>query len=530
MRIFTERDVEAAAAAGAPLVIPPGAIVTPAARDRLRALGREGGRPSPNGAAPAVTPAAAAPVDIEADDLSGPLTAFVGLPAERVPREVLEFTATLLLDCLAVALAGRIAEGTTGLVAALRAGSRGPAPVIGFPDRLSAPDAALANGALVHSTEFDPAFEAGLIHSVAGAVPAALAAAAEARLNDGRALLAAIAVAGEVACRVSAAALGVPTVYRCGAMGAFAGAAAGARVAGLDRMAARHAFGIAASLGAPCWQPHAEGSSVHGALPGFGARAGLLAVAIARHGGTGPADVLEGPSGYYRTYEGGRWDRARALEGLGERWLLLDSELKPYPCGRLTHGAIDGALALRAEGLRPEEVEGIVIECSAVIAERTGRTPAPDASLVHQRLSVPFTVAQALLRGRVGLGEIAPGAAADPAARELMARIEVRAAPDIPPGAFVPVRLQVRTRAGAVLRREVTALRGSRARPLSRDERLAKVAHCWSVAGLPAWRTPDALIRAVEALPDGGAVERVMAALPVVPSAAAPRPLSPRAR
>lgn len=521
MRIVTERDVERALAAGELLEIPPGAIVTPAARDRLRRLERVAKRPSADGVARPASGPAVTPSDRASDDLIGPVTAFVGVPLERIPREVLEFVAMLLLDCVAVAVAGRVAEGTTGLVAALREGSRGPAPVIGFSERLSAPDAALANGALVHSTEFDPAFEAGLIHPVAGAIPAALAAAAEARLADGRALLAAIAVAGEVACRVSAAALGVPAVYRCGAMGAFAGVAAGARIGGLDQAATRHAFGIAASLGAPCWQPHAEGSSVHGALPGFGARAGLLGVAIARHGGTGPFDVLEGPSGYYQTYEGGRWDRSRALDGLGERWLLLESELKPYPSGRLTHGAIDGALALRAEGLRAEEIAAIVIECSEVIAARTGRTPAPDASLVHQRLSVPFTVAQALLRGRVGLGEIAPGAAADPTVRALMARIAVRAAPDIPPGAFVPVRLQVRTQAGAVIQREVTALRGSRARPLSREERLAKVAHCWSFAGLPAWRTPDTLVRAIEALPEGGAVERLLAALPVGSSSGA---------
>jgi 2-methylcitrate dehydratase PrpD len=128
---------------------------------------------------------------------------------------------------------------------------------------------------------------------------------------------------------------------------------------------------------------------------------------------------------------------------------------------------------------------------------------------------VPFTVAQALLRGRVGLGEFGPRAAADPAVRALMERIEVRAAPDIPAGAFVPVRIQVRTRDGALLQREVTALRGSRARPLSREERLAKVAHCWSAAGLPRWRSSDALVRAVEDLPAGGSVERLFAALPV---------------
>ncbi|MFN8535209.1 MAG: hypothetical protein U0556_16855 [Dehalococcoidia bacterium] len=143
--------------------------------------------------------------------------------------------------------------------------------------------------------------------------------------------------------------------------------------------------------------------------------------------------------------------------------------------------------------------------------------PAPDASVVHQRLSVPFTVAQALRHGRVTLAEFGRGAAADPALRAVMERIEVHAVPDIPPGAFVPVRLRVLLRDGATIAYEVTTLLGSPAQPLSRAERLAKVQGCWQAAGQPTWRSPDGLVRAVEDLIAGGRVDRVIAALPSSP-------------
>ncbi|MCL6646828.1 MAG: MmgE/PrpD family protein [Chloroflexi bacterium] len=512
--VLSAREVELAARNGRTLVLPASTLITPAARDRARELGvtiqlqRE--------VAPLAPPTAAVTTLPGSYDLIEPLAAFVlAAASNELPPGVIETTKVLLLDSIAVGYAGTLAEGVRAVIAGLsarRQAERGH--VIGQRQKLPPPEAALCNGALIHSLEFDSAFDEGLIHPMAGVVPAALALADELRLSRGLPLLTAIAVGGEIACRISYAATGTPPFYRCGAMAAFGGVAAAGVLLDLDQDALVRAFGIAYHQAVMPWLAHEEGSPIHGALPGFGAHAAVVAARLAAGGASGPRRVLEGEAGYFRACEGGAWDRARALDGLGASWLLQAISLKPYPSGRLTHGAIDGVLQLRAaHGLRPEQVRQITIAASQIIAHRTGRKPEPSASLVNQRLSVPFVVAQALRRGAVGLDCFGPAEVAHPEVQALMERVQVVAAPDIPPTDLAPVRVCIETVEGARLETEVRQLLGSPARPLSREERLAKLAHCWQVSGQPAYRRPARLAETIEHLDEANSLAAFWAAV-----------------
>jgi 2-methylcitrate dehydratase PrpD len=95
-------------------------------------------------------------------------------------------------------------------------------------------------------------------------------------------------------------------------------------------------------------------------------------------------------------------------KGLGEHYEFTQLSYKPYPCCRFNHTAIDAALALRASaGVRAERVRRIRIGvnrqayeavCTPIDVRKAPHT------IVHAQFSMPFTVATALVDGRVGLG------------------------------------------------------------------------------------------------------------------------------
>ena len=86
-----------------------------------------------------------------------------------------------------------------------RWGGTAEATVIGSGDRLPAPAAALVNGTLAHSLDFDDTHLPSVLHPSASVVPAALAA-AEATGASGAALLAAVAAGVELTNRLGMAA------------------------------------------------------------------------------------------------------------------------------------------------------------------------------------------------------------------------------------------------------------------------------------------------------------------------------------
>jgi 2-methylcitrate dehydratase PrpD len=56
--------------------------------------------------------------------------------------------------------------------------------------------------------------------------------------------------------------------------------------------------------------------------------------------------------------------RSEALEELGQSYALVSDgiRIKPYPCGGLTHQAIDAALDYRKQGITAETVESIDVD------------------------------------------------------------------------------------------------------------------------------------------------------------------------
>ena len=331
-------------------------------------------------------------------------TALEDLPGQVVPR-----LRDLFLDWLGnAAFAATHAENSPSLYAGITRldPSEGPATVVGASRGFSWPYAALLNGAHAHSLDFDDTNAIQTGHPGAPVIAAALAD-AERLGTDGRAFYQALAVGYEVACRVGAA-QGQDGYNRgfhiTSTAGIFGAVAAIAKLRSFDCATLEHAWGLALSKAAGTMQYLANGAWNKRLHPGFAAHDALLCAALAEAGVIGAASAFEGKHGFLVSYTGAPHPDA-LTQRLGEDWVLLQTAVKPYPSCRLTHGAVDAALALRNSVPAAERAEvSMCIDISPVAMQIVGgdllNKRAPQNS-VDAQFSVYFQVAAAWLDGQV---------------------------------------------------------------------------------------------------------------------------------
>ena len=159
---------------------------------------------------------------------------------------------------------------------------------------------------------------------------------------------------------------------------------------------------------------------------------------------------------------------------------------------------MDAALELRRRGVRARDVATVRVGTFRTALEVTSiRDP---QSPYQAKFSLPFCVALALSRGRVGLAEFTPASLADPELRALADRVAL--AEDPACNRAFPARWQAAVTVGlATGRREtvrVEAPRGSPENPASDGELREKFDGLCEGRIPPARR--DALRRAVDAL------------------------------
>ena len=348
----------------------------------------------------------------------------------QLPPDVVARARLLVLDLVGnIVRARHDAESTPPLLAAVRALglAAGNAAVFGDTARYTPAGAALLNGALGHSLDFDDTHAVGSLHPGCPVIPAALVA-GEMTGASGADVLAAIVAGYEVTCRL-ALALPAGDHYQRGfhptaTCGAFGAAAAAARVFGLDAPAIADAFGIALSTSAGSLQFLANGAWTKRFQVGWSAMAGLSAATLAREGFKGAADALDGKHGFLRAYAPNP-NPERAVQDLGTEFELMQTAVKPYPSCRFGHAAIDAALALRTEfALTPEDIESVTIGLSEsgmlLIGEPQAKKSNPE-NVVDGQFSGPFVVAAALASGAMGWDSYA--LLQDPKVRDLLPRI-----------------------------------------------------------------------------------------------------------
>jgi 2-methylcitrate dehydratase PrpD len=399
---------------------------------------------------------------------------------DDLPAEALAAAKTFILDSFGVAVAGSAAPHAKQLLdAAMRWGSGRDARVWVHRTTLPAPAAALCNGYQIHNSEYDCVHEAAVVHPMAVLLAATMGHAERARGVSGRDLLGAIALGVDVGVGIGLGSRAPLRFFRPATAGAFAATAAIGRLMGFEAEVLTHAFGIACGQLCGTMQAHAEGSPLLAMQIGFNARNALVACDMAAGGLGGPRDVLEGPFGFYELFEGAH-DLGPVLRDLGKVWRIAEVAHKPFPCGRATHGVIDGVLALmRQHGFGADEVEAIECRVPPLTHRLVGRPAREGMAVSYARLCAPYVLACALQGGGVGLDDFQPAALADPARLALARRIRLSADGNPDPNALAPVTVLVRLQGGRTYEVRIDEVYGSPARPMGREAHLAKFRANW---------------------------------------------------
>lgn len=438
-----------------------------------------------------------------------------------LPPAVVEKAKVFVLDSLGVGIAGSSVDGGDGLMK-VAAGWGAPAvPVWGRAARLSVPAAAFINAWQMHNQECDGLHEGAVVHAMATVLPAALAAAEMRGGASGQELITAVAVGVDIAASLGLASRAGFRFFRPGTAGGFGATAAAARLLGLDKAALQAAFAWQLAQASGTMQAHVEGSPILPAQLAFNARAAVQSCELARLGFAAAGAVFEGPFGYLPLFEGDA-TLEPVLERLGRDWRIAEFSHKPFPAGRATHGGIEGAMALQARhGFAAADVARVEISAPPLIVRLVGRPPRPEAGASYIRLCMAWTVARVLQNGAIDLADYRGAALSDPTTQELAQRVVVQTDGNPDPNALVPQRVVVRLRDGAELAWSCDAMLANPARPLTREQHLAKFRRCLDFAATPLPAdAPARLIEAVDRLEKLEDVRR-LAALASKPSQAA---------
>ncbi|MDV6232927.1 MmgE/PrpD family protein [Rhodococcus cercidiphylli] len=406
---------------------------------------------------------------------------------QDLPDAVVTSVGMRVLDTLGIAVAATDLETSKAATAwAREQGGAATASAVGLDIALPPALAAFVNGVLAHSLDFDDTHLPSILHPSASVVPAALAAAQE-HGADGRELVRGIAIGLEVCVRIGMAGFdpetknsvffehGQHATSICGAMGS---AVAAAVIGGASEEQIVDTMGIAASMASGIIEANRTGGTVKRMHCGWAAHSALSAAGLARHGITGPPTVLEGRFGFFQAWlhEPGRANEI--LDGLGSEWAVPGIFFKPYPANHFTHAAIDAGAALRARGIRPEQIEKLELGVPAAnlrtIGEPIDVKRTPETGYMAQ-FSGPYAVVVGLLGGG-GLGaaleDYTDELAKSADRRALMAKVDVVPNPKcdaIFPHQF-PAVLTATLTDGTVVVEEVLTTRGGPERPLTFGE------------------------------------------------------------
>ncbi len=390
----------------------------------------------------------------------------VGVRADDIPQDVRREGVRTFVNWLGCAVGGADHAAADAALRALSPFS-GPreATVLGRTDRLDPLKATLLNGITSHVLDYDDTHLRTIIHP-AGPVAPALLALAEVRPISGRALLEAMILGVEVACRIGNAVY--PDHYDRGwhitaTAGVFGGAAAVGKAIGLHATRMRWALGLAASQSAGLREMF--GTMTKSFHPGRAAESGLLSALLAEAGYDSSENAIEAKRGFANVMSD-KQDYEEILGELGTRWEAATNSYKPFACGIVIHPTIDGCIQIREEiGEKVNAIEAVRLKAHPLVLELTGKTE-PKTGL-EGKFSVYHSAACALLRG-----DGSPTAFTDEVVNlpELVAMRRKVTAEANPACHEASVDIEVTFSDGTTMTKHIERAIGSRERPLTDEE------------------------------------------------------------
>jgi 2-methylcitrate dehydratase PrpD len=413
---------------------------------------------------------------------------FVNTKFENLAPEVVEATKKEILDLLGVALGGAGQPGATHVYELVKEwGGKEESSIIGCRQKVPAPNAAQVNATMAHTLDFDDVHEAAVMHPGIASIPVVMAVGEAQGSLSGKEFITSTALGVDMMCRLALATTPGKSPIELGwhlttLFGFMGSAATAAKVMGLNEEKIVDAIGIGYHQSSGNGQCVKDGALTKRLGPGFAVKGGITAALMAKAGVTGAKNSLEGEWGLYRQYMDGDYSPEILTADLGKRFEGVSVAIKPYPCCRGIHPAIDAALALAIEeDVRSKDIKEIVLSvtdahlkllCQPLDAKRSPRSP------VDAQFSIPWGVASAMVGRRVGLDDFTDSAIKNREVLELTQKMRVEVDNTLHKPGPEPTRVKVITKDGKTFEKIVENPLGSLERPMSFEDCARKFSDC----------------------------------------------------
>lgn len=354
-----------------------------------------------------------------------------------------------------------------------------------------------------HTLEMDDVHTRSKVHIGTVVIPAAWSVAKYCH-NTGKEFLLAVLCGYEAAARIGMA-LGVSSHRNLGwhataTAGSMGATAAVAKLLELDEDKMVYALGMAGQIAGGTWAFLGDGASCKVLNPATAAVNGARCAFNALAGMTGPEHVLTTPDGGMLAAMSQKYDVSQVCKDLATAWEILQVDNKPYPCCRSTHCTIDAALDLREKyQIKPEDIDHIIVRTYQIGYKQCGVSKASlePTIAVEAKFSTPFTVATALLRGKVALSDFTPEMINEESVQDLLKKVTV-----VPDQEFTDrypnhwgCKEEIYLKNGDIRTYEVADATGSVENPLTDSQLSKKIMHI-----LETVKTPEETSEIIRAL------------------------------
>ena len=281
--------------------------------------------------------------------------------------------------------------------------------------------------------DFDDTHDRGRLHGGVTAVPTGFAVSELVGNVSGRDFITSLCAGLEFGVRLGIASKRAKPAYIMGGWdyaalhGCFIATAVAGKLMGMDNKSMHNALGIAYHQASGNGQSALDGADTKKMGPGFAARAGITSSLFARAGLTGAKNIFnESEQSLCNLFHAG-CDVRTVTDGLGEKYEISDTGFKPYPTCRLGHAHIDAVLRLMAENsISVEDINIITPHVSKVTHSQLcvpiANKIRPEKTMEAQ-FSLPWVLACAVMRKKMGIKEIRDEALSDDALISMAARV-----------------------------------------------------------------------------------------------------------
>ncbi len=329
---------------------------------------------------------------------------------EDVTIDILNATKKCVIDSMGVAIGAAKYEEIPNIVVNILEVSGSDmehnAQVWGSNRNTSIMQATLLNGIMAHALELDDVHTDSKTHIGAVVLPAAWTL-SDALNANGEEFLEAVVVGYEVMARVGKG-FGVSSHRKkgwhvTGTAGTFGSAAACAKLLKLDINKTINALGMAGTQSSGLWAFLEDGATSKKLHTGRAATNGLIAAYMAKSGMTGPENILTAKDGGLYEATSDKYNLEDVIMDIGTKFELKYMDIKPYPCCRSTHCAIDASLSIKKDNtLYIHNIKSIIVETYDIGVVQCGCSSYPTKASAA-KFSTAFTVASALIDGEVTL-------------------------------------------------------------------------------------------------------------------------------